>query len=117
MNLADRTPRSQSTNRPWQSRTEFLVDQALQTNFAADDALRAMASPGHGRGDLFPARTGFRRTEATIGDVLNIDRYVATNRSWVSGFPIEYQGGHRVYNNGDDQQNSGSTYSQGALWT
>lgn len=117
MNLGDRTPRQQGVNRPWQSRTEFLVDQALATNFAADDALRAMASPGHGRGGLFPARTGFRRTEATIQDVLNIDRYVPTNRSWISGFPIEYQDGARVYNKGEDQQNSGSTMSMGSLGT
>ena len=115
MNLGDRTPRSQSTNRPWQSRTEFLVDQALANNFAADDALRSMAPPGHGRGGLFPPRTGFRRTEATIQDVLNIDRYVPTNRSWVSGFPVEYQDGARVYDSGADQGNSGPRFSQGTV--
>jgi hypothetical protein len=112
VNLADSNPRRQGVNKPWQSRTEYLVDQALDTWFAEDDALRNMVSPAVTWQHLpNPDRTGFRKREATIEDVLNIDRYMPTNHSWVSGFPMQ-----KTFVE-DQSQSAGSRYSMGSLWT
>lgn len=118
MNLADQTPRRNGrAGAPWQSRTEYLVDQALQSWDTSDEALRYQRPQGVPDRPLFPARTGMRRSEATIRDVLNIDRYMATNRSWVSGFPIEYRNGERVYTAGEPGSDQAtSRNSQGSLW-
>lgn len=73
---------------PWQSRAEFLVDQALESALAYSDAeLRVMHSPSVPV-DLFPARNGFQSQPWDLYGVLNIDRMVPTNRSWMSGMPV-----------------------------
>lgn len=85
MNLSDRNPRREGVaqGRPWQSRSEYLVDQALASWFAEDDALRNLPPVA-----LPPTvRPDYGRRAWTIHDVLNVDRYAATNRSWTSGFP------------------------------
>jgi len=70
---------------PWASRSEYLVDQALQANTAmTPDQLRKMR-PIAAPQQLNPKRNGFSQSAPTINDVLNIDRYTPTYRSWVSG--------------------------------
>ena len=73
---------------PWQSRAEFLVDQALESALAAtDDELRMMRSPSVPQ-ELFPPRVGYQSQPWTVYSVLNIDRIVPTHRSWMSGMPV-----------------------------
>jgi len=76
-------------SKPWGSRQEMLVDQALQSAMLDTEDIRAIrpAFPI----DLWPETRGFARQAATINDVLNIDRYAASNRSWVSGMPVMSQ--------------------------
>jgi len=70
---------------PWASRSEYLVDQALQANTAmSPDQLRKMR-PVAAPQQLMPKRTGFAQQQPTINDVLNVDRRTPTYRSWVSG--------------------------------
>ena len=87
MNLRDHNPRMHA-KRPWQSREEFLVDQALENALAGTDeeiqAMRPAAAPQN----PFPDRLGFRKNTWTIGEVLNVDRYTPTYRSWLSGMPV-----------------------------
>jgi hypothetical protein len=117
VNLADQTPRKEGrAGRPWQSRTEYLVDQALFAWSTDEEALRHMPPPGLPARPLFPPRTGFRSHQPGILDVLNIDRYQPSNKSWVSGFPVEYRHGERVYPQGEQSGQAGSRNSMGAMW-
>lgn len=81
-------PNQLPTAGPWATRSEFLVDQALQNALAGTPAqiraMRPVAAPQ----DPFPKRTGFRANPWDINQVLNIDRYTPTYRSWVSGMPV-----------------------------
>jgi hypothetical protein len=120
MNLADQTPRSGASRaaKPWQSRTEYLVDQALTAWATDEEALRHLSPEGVPPRPLFPERTGFRKVEPGVMDILNIDRYQPSNRSWVSGFPIEYRNGERVYTQGEQagSTQASSRNSMGPLW-
>lgn len=76
-------------SKPWQTRTEFLVDQALDSALAmSPEQLRTMR-PAAAPQKPFPNRTGFRQRPWDINQVLNIDRYTPSYRSWVSGMPVE----------------------------
>lgn len=86
MNLRDQTPRRES-KRPWQSREEFLVDVSLMNNISDDATIRS-TQPANKPQELFPARTGFAKNEWTLEEVLNVDRYTPTYRSWMSGMPV-----------------------------
>jgi hypothetical protein len=93
--------------KPWGSRQEMLVDQALQSALADPNAVRSIRPPYPIA--LRPETRGFARHEATVMDILNIDRYAATNRSWVSGMPVmnkELMGG---------EINGSGQYSMAAL--
>lgn len=74
--------------KPWQSRSEYLVDLALQNALAATpDQLREMrpiAMPL----ELFPERRGYGKEVWDIETVINIDRFNPTRRSWMSGMPV-----------------------------
>lgn len=88
MNLSDRDPARRGAN-PWASRSEMLVDMALQNALAGSpDQLRAMR-PVAAPQVLFPDRTGFAKATPTVQQVLNIDRMTPTYRSWVSGMPVQ----------------------------
>lgn len=76
-------------SKPWGSRQDFMTDMALQAMNADPDEIRQLRPVVPQQ--LFPETRGFGRQAATIMDVLNIDRYVATNRSWVSGMPVMKQ--------------------------
>ena len=74
---------------PWQTRSEFIVDQALENALAGTpDQLRKMR-PVAAPQDPFPDRVGYSKAIPTINDVLNVDRYTPTYRSWISGMPVE----------------------------
>lgn len=74
--------------KPWQTRSEFLVDAALEAALAASPeelrTMRPVASPQN----PFPERRGFSKNEWNIMEVMNIDRYNPTYRSWMSGMPV-----------------------------
>lgn len=86
MNPADRDPARRGSN-PWASRTEMLVDMALQNALAGTTEeirnMRPVAAPQK----LFPDRTGFSKATPTVQQVLNIDRMTPSYRSWISGMP------------------------------
>ena len=72
--------------RPWQSRQEFLVDQALQAAISDPDTIRAIrpAVPQQ----LFPQTRGFIKQSPNLMDIFSMSRYGVTNRSWISGMPV-----------------------------
>jgi hypothetical protein len=76
-------------SKPWGSRQEMLVDQALQSAMLDPEVVRSIRPPFPIA--LRPETRGFARQAATVMDVLNIDRYAASNRSWVSGMPVMNQ--------------------------
>lgn len=74
--------------RPWQTRSEYLVDLALESALSATPEelreMRPVAAPIA----LFPERRGFAKNVWNIMEVMNIDRYNPTRRSWMSGMPV-----------------------------
>lgn len=88
MNLSDRDPARRGSN-PWASRSEMLVDMALEDALAGTpDEIRAMR-PVAAPQILFPDRVGFAKAVPTVQQVLNIDRMTPSYRSWVSGMPTQ----------------------------
>jgi hypothetical protein len=82
-------PNNLPTAGPWGTRSEYLVDQALDNALeATPDELRAMR-PVAAPQQAFPRRTGFQANQWTIEQVLNIDRLTPTYRSWTSGMPAQ----------------------------
>jgi hypothetical protein len=104
------TPTSRTlTSRPWQTRTEYLVDLALQSRFIPYEEMKTMR-PAAAPQDPFPERTGFYQRAWDINSVLNIDRYTPTYRTWISGMPAM-----RSYLS--EKGSSASTRnSMGAMW-
>jgi len=72
--------------RPWQTRQEFLVDQALQAAISDPETIRKTRPVVPQQ--LFPQREGFSKQEPNVMAVLNMHRYTPNNRSWLSGFPV-----------------------------
>lgn len=72
--------------KPWQSHEEFLVDQALEAAISDPETIRNIR-PAHPQ-ILFPETRGMIKMIAGINDILSIDRYAASNRSWLSGMPV-----------------------------
>ena len=95
--------------RPWQSHSEMLVDLALQTAISDPETIRQIR-PVHPQ-QLFTVREGYAKQTMGIMDVLNIDRYVASNRSWVSGAPVMFRDGTFM----EDNFSSSSRYSMQSL--
>lgn len=73
--------------KPFATRSEMLVDQALQSATVPTQWLREMR-PAARPQKLFPSRKGAGQTW-TIGAVLNIDRQTPTYRSWQSGMQVQ----------------------------
>lgn len=94
--------------RPWQTREEYLTDQALESALAlSPDEIRAIRPP-HPR-QLFPQTRGMVKTAVTVTDVLMTNRYSARNDAWVSGMPVR-----QTQLTEDDWTGTGR-YSMGAL--
>jgi hypothetical protein len=104
------TPTSRTlTSRPWQTRTEYLVDQALEVRDIPADYLRQMR-PAAAPQNPFPERRGFAQQAWDVNSVLNIDRYTPTYRTWISGMPS-------MRSQLNDQGSSASTRNtMGAMW-
>jgi hypothetical protein len=98
------------TRRPWQSREEMLVDIALQSAISDLDTIRATRPIVPQQ--LMPERRGFLKQELKVLDVLSVDRYAPTYRSWVSGAPVMFQ---RAQMN-DDKFSGSGRYSMQSLW-
>ena len=110
MQLNDGNPAARA-NRPWQSRTEFLVDESLKAALAPEEEIRAMR-PYVGAQQLFPERTGFQREDWTIGEVMNIDRRTPNYRSWVSGYTVE-----RSLLAGESGTEASTRNTMGTMWS
>jgi hypothetical protein len=87
----------------------MLVDMALQTAISDPETIRQIR-PVHPQ-QLFTVREGYAKQTMGIMDVLNIDRYVASNRSWVSGAPVMFRDGTFM----EDNFSSSSRYSMQSL--
>ncbi len=97
------------SQRPWQSYQEFLVDQALTSAVSDPETIRQIR-PRHPQ-QLMPERRGFVKQSLDLNTVLNINRYVATNRSWLSGMPVMKSA------MSEDAYMGSQRYSMGALWS
>lgn len=75
--------------KPWQSRQEMLVDLALESALQPVEKIKMIRPPFPVA--LFPQTRGEMHMVPGINDVLNIDRSVQTNRSWLSGLPVMQQ--------------------------
>lgn len=82
---------------------------ALQTAISDPETIRQIR-PVHPQ-QLFTVREGYAKQTMGIMDVLNIDRYVASNRSWVSGAPVMFRDGTFM----EDNFSSSSRYSMQSL--
>jgi len=98
------------SRRPWQSREEMLVDIALQSAVSDPDTIRAIRPVVPQQ--LMPQNRGFLKQELGVVDILSIDRYAPTYRSWVSGAPVMFQRAQMT----DDQFNGSGRYSMQSLW-
>jgi hypothetical protein len=76
-----------SMPRPFESRQEALVTQALQSALVPAQWLREMR-PAARPQELFPDKSGTKEAW-TIDAVLNVDRYTPTYRSWQSGMQVQ----------------------------
>lgn len=72
--------------RPWQSYEEFQVDMALENAISDPETIRN--TRWSGAPPLFTNHEGVIRQDATITDVLNVNRYAANHNTWLSGFPV-----------------------------
>lgn len=71
--------------RPFTTKTEYQVSEALRLMSIPADVIRQQVPPVPQQ--LFPPVVGYDRTALTIGDVLDADRWTPQVRSWVSGVP------------------------------
>ena len=71
--------------RPFQSKAEYVVTEAMRLMSVPADVIRQQVPPVPQQ--LFPEQFGYDNNELTIEDVLDTDRWAPTIRSWVSGIP------------------------------
>lgn len=95
--------------KPWGSRQEMLVDLALESAISDPDTIRQIRPVVPQQ--LMPERYGFAKRESGIMDVLSLQRYTPTYRSWVSGAPVMFRNGLV-----DDTYTGSSRYSMQSLW-
>lgn len=69
--------------RPFMSKAEYVVTEAMRLMAVPADVIRQQVPPVPQQ--LFPPTEGYDTTPLTIDDVLNTDRWTPTIRSWVSG--------------------------------
>lgn len=72
--------------RPFMSKTEYIVSEAMRLMAVPADVIRQQVPPQPPLG-LFPPTEGYDPTELTIEDVLDTNRWAPQIRSWVSGVP------------------------------
>jgi hypothetical protein len=72
--------------RPFQTKTEYIVSEAMRLMSVPADVIRQARPPVPI--ELFPPQLGYGPNIAlTINDVLQTDRWAPTIRSWTSGTP------------------------------
>ena len=84
----NKEPNIPTTAGPWATRSEYLVDEALKSALSRTPEQLRMMRPAAAPQQLFPERQGYTRQPWDINQVLNIDRYTPTYRSWMSGMPV-----------------------------
>jgi hypothetical protein len=70
--------------RPFMSKTEFIVTEAMRLMSVPADVIRRQMPPQPPLG-LFPPTEGYDHTPLTIEDVLDTNRWAPQLRSWTSG--------------------------------
>lgn len=70
--------------RPFMSKTEFIVSNAMRLMAVPADVIRQQVPP-QPAGGLFPEQFGYEHPPLTIEDVLDTDRWSPQVRSWMSG--------------------------------
>lgn len=68
---------------PWQTRAEFLIDEALERAQAAPDDIRLFRPSA-----VRPVQPSVR-SEGTIQSILGVGRQMPSYRSWQSGIRVE----------------------------
>ena len=71
--------------RPFTSRNEYVVSEALRLMSVPADVIRQQRPPFIN--EPFPQQFGYDETPLTIGEVLQTERWSPQVRSWVSGTP------------------------------
>jgi hypothetical protein len=71
--------------RPFTTKTEYIVSEAMRLMAVPADVIRNTRPPFIN--ELFPPMFGYDQTPLTISDVLDTDRWSPQIRSWVSGTP------------------------------
>lgn len=79
----ERTPPWQP--RPFTTKTEYIVSEAMRLMAVPADEIRAIRPPFIS--ELFPPTDGYDTTPLTVEQVLETDRWAPKVRSWVSGGP------------------------------
>lgn len=85
------------------------MDLALESAISDPDTIRQIRPVVPQQ--LMPERNGFAKRESGIMDVLSLQRYTPTYRSWVSGAPVMFRNGLV-----DDTFQGSSRYSMQSLW-
>lgn len=98
----------QTPSRPWQSRQEMLIDEALNNAISDRDTIENIRPVVPQQ--LFPEIRGFAKHEQGIMEVLSTGRSVPTYRSWVSGAPVMFRNGFI-----DEEWSGSSRYSMQSL--
>jgi hypothetical protein len=101
---------NQRTRRPWQSREEMLVDIALDSAISDPETIRQIRPVVPQQ--VMPQTRGFIKQELGVEDILSVDRYAPTYRSWVSGAPVMLQRSQLT----DDTYSGSGRYSMQSLW-
>ena len=96
--------------RPWQTRQEFLVGQALDSAISDPETIRK-TRPVVPQ-DVMPESRGFVKMEHGILSILNTSREVPAYRSWVSGAPVMLHNGSLV----DDTFTGSDRYTMQPMW-
>lgn len=95
--------------RPWQSRQEMLTDQALASAISDPETIRSIRPVVPQV--LFPETRGITKQEPTVFDALNLNRYGAAHRSWISGINVMRT------SNVDTSFTGSGRYSMDAMWS
>jgi hypothetical protein len=95
--------------KPWASRQEMLIDIALESAISDPETIRQLRPVVPQQ--LMPERYGFAKRESGIMDVLALQRYNPTYRSWLSGAPVMFRNGLV-----DDSFEGSSRYSMQSMW-
>lgn len=71
---------------PWQSYEEYQTEQALAAAVSDLETIRSIR-PAHPQ-ELFPESRGVIKQEPNIFDILDVNRYTASNDGYLSGFAV-----------------------------